>query len=109
MIRISLMLVAPRGEFERLAATLRLLMAQAWAVEGCVNCYVSNDLHDPATIHYVEEWTSEAELQHDIRSERFGRLLETLELSARPPRVDIQVILASYGLGYVEAVRGSLS
>ena len=52
---------------------------------------------------------SEAELRRDIRSERFGRLLETLELAARPPRVDIQVILASHGLGYIEAVRGSLS
>ena len=103
------MLAAPRGRFERLAATLRLLMAQAWAAEGCVNCHLSIDLHDPDTLHYVEEWTSEAELRRDIRSERFGRLIEALELAARQPRVDIQVISESHGLDYIEAARGNLS
>lgn len=107
MIRISLVLAAPRGGFERLGATLRLLMAQARAAEGCVNSHVSNDLHDHATFHYVEEWISETELQRDIRSERFGRLIEALELAARPPRVEIQVILESHGLDYIEAVRAS--
>jgi quinol monooxygenase YgiN len=105
MIRISLMLVAPRGGFERLASTLRQLMAQARAVEGCVNCHVSGDLHDSDTLYYVEEWMSESELRRDIRSERFGRLLEGLELAARPPRVQVQVILESHGLDYIEAAR----
>lgn len=99
------MLVAPRGGFERLAATLRLLMAQARAVEGCVNGHVSSDLHDLDTLYYVEEWMSEGELRRDIRSERFGRLLEALELAAKPPRVQVQVILESHGLDYIEAAR----
>lgn len=103
------MLVASRGGFERLAATLRLLMAQARAVEGCVNCHVSSDLHDPDTLYYVEEWMSEGELRRDARSERFGRLMEALELSARTPRVQIHVILESHGLDYIEAARGSRS
>ena len=84
-------------------------MAQARAVEGCVNCHVSSDLHDPHTLYYVEEWMSEGELRRDIRSERFGRLIEALELAARPPRVQIQVILESHGLDYIEHARQGLA
>ena len=77
--------------------------------KAVVNCHLSNDLLDSDTLHYVEEWTSEATLQQDIRSERFGRLIAALELAARPPGVVIQLIHESYGLEYIEAARGSLA
>jgi hypothetical protein len=58
-----------------------------------------------ATIHYIEEWTTEPDMRRRVRSDRFTSLLAVLE-SAEDPRVQFDFVAQSRGLDYVEEARG---
>jgi hypothetical protein len=55
------------------------------------------------TLHYIEEWSREADLRSEMASDRFRRLAEVMEAAAEPPVFKIERIGQSYGLEYVEA------
>jgi quinol monooxygenase YgiN len=107
MMRFSLRLVAAHGDIERLTATLRFLMAQAQAAQGCEACRLSRDLDDNGALSYVEEWATEADLHEAIRSERFHRLIAVLELGAKEPHVSIEQVVTFEALDYIAGVWGS--
>ena len=107
MIRLSLVLPARRGEALGMASALRPLMVQAQSERGFLRCQLSRDLTDPDTVHYLEEWASEEELQHQVRSERFRRLIAIIETAVEPPRFAIEWVSQSCGLSYVEDLLGS--
>ena len=64
---------------------------------------------DPdSTVHYLEEWTTEAELQRRVRSAAFTSLLAVLESAQGPPLVQFDFVTNTRGLDYVAEVRADL-
>jgi quinol monooxygenase YgiN len=102
VIRLALTLVAHRGQLKELATELRVLMGQTLGKPGLVDCQLSIDFVDPHRLHYAEEWRSERDLKNQIPSERFHRLIALLEAAAERPRFDVQLIIRSDGLDFVE-------
>ncbi len=59
------------------------------------------------TVHYVEQWATEADMRQRVLSDRFTSLLAILE-SSDDPRVQFDFVTTTRGLDYVAQVRGEL-
>jgi quinol monooxygenase YgiN len=107
MVQIALTVVARIDGARSLARALRRSMRDALSARDCVRCHLSIDLIDPETLHYVEEWTSEAALQAEIRLGRFHRLIDVMEEAAEPPMFSVRRMSESNGLQYLSDALGS--
>jgi quinol monooxygenase YgiN len=69
---------------------------------GCLGC---NVWRGPGlTVHYTEEWTSEAAMRERVRSQAFTMLLAIVE-SVHQPRVHFDFVTSTRGLDYLAEVR----
>ena|SRR5262245_9324712 len=109
VVRLALTLVAHRGQIKELATELRQLMSQALGKPGLVDSQLSIDFVDPQRLHYVEEWRSERDLKDQIPTGRFHRLIALLEAAAERPRFDVQLVIRSDGLNFIEETLRSQS
>jgi hypothetical protein len=53
----------------------------------------------------MEEWATVADLEREIRSPRFIRLLSAMEDAPNPPSLEFRFIPQTRGLDYIEEVR----
>lgn len=72
---------------------------------GCLGCsaWVDPDW----TVHYEEDWATEAQIRDRVNSDSFTRLLSVIEASEAQPRVQFDFVTRTRGLDYVEEVRGT--
>ena len=103
MVRLTVALNAAstRGAQELLDA-LRFLGIGTRLEQGCLvcSCWVDPD----ATVRYVEEWSTEADMRRRVRSEPFTSLLAVVE-SVQEPVVQFDFVTTTRGLDYVAEVR----
>ena len=105
MVQVTLtMVVHPRRRAEMIQ-TLRSLMLPLQAAPGFVSHGLYRDADDPNVICYVEEWHTPEDLDRQIRSIHYGRLLELMEKAAEPPELRLNWVTDVKGLEYLEAVR----
>lgn len=104
-VRMTLKWSVTAGEARSIAGTLQTLMIETRMAPGCLGCSSSFEMDQRASIRYVEEWKTEEELQHQIRSDRFARLAELMERSAERPSVEFVLPGGTLGLDYAEKVR----
>ena len=111
VIRLTLSIIAARGESWRLIDGLRSLMVPTRRERGCVSCQLllSSESSDPMRISYVEGWSSEEALREQVRSDRFSRLLELMESALEPPHLEFELGNGTRGLDYVKEVRADRS
>ena len=95
-----------RARTRRTSSTrLRFLASSSTRLEpGCLGC--SAWLDPDATVRYVEEWATEADMRRRVRSERFTSLLAVIE-SAQEPLVQFDFVTMTRGLDYVAEVRNA--
>ena len=104
MVRLTIALSAPTTRAAQdLLDALRFLVPGTRLESGCLGC--SAWIDPDSTVHYVEEWTTEADIRRRVQSERFTSLLSILE-SARDPRVQFDFVTTTRGLDYVAQIRG---
>ena len=102
MVRLTLVLTgASARSTQELLDGLRFLAVGTRLEPGCLTCSVWNDSD---AVHYVEEWTTEADMRRRVRSDRFTSLLAILE-TARDPHVHFDFVTTTRGLDYVAEVR----
>jgi len=96
--------VAP-AEARATSAALHVLMMATRLEPGCERCVFSTDMADDVVVRYVEDWSSESELQRHIQSDRFAQLAELLEHATDAPAVEFSLPTGRRGLEYAERVR----
>jgi quinol monooxygenase YgiN len=74
--------------------------------KGCLNYDVSCDIEGKTVFNLIEEWETREDLDRHIRSERFGVLLGTKSLLAKPLEMKIHTVSLSEGAEVVNALRG---
>ncbi len=100
VIRVDLRMYPPASKKKEVADALRCLMGPTEVQPGCVKCRLStND-----AVEHEEIWNSWELLEDHIRSDRFTRLLELMELSERQPHLVFHGF-ETRGMEYVEEVR----
>ncbi len=85
---------------------LRALMRSARAEKGFIAGRLSCDLDDAETVNYEERWLAVRDLEDQINSPRFTRLLALMETASEKPTLEFHFVSESRGLDYVAAVRG---
>jgi quinol monooxygenase YgiN len=107
MVRLTVALGASSGQrVQDLVEALRFLMSGTRLESGCRGCSVWVD--PDSTVHYVEEWDTEADMRQRVRSPRFTTLLGVIESAHEPPRVQFDFVTTTRGLDYVAQVRGDV-
>ncbi len=100
-IRIPLSL----GRRAAVLDVLRSIQGPVSAQPGCVGCHIYEEEDPEQAVILVERWESEADLEEHIRSEAYRRILNSIELSGRPPEVRFDYVSSSKGLELVERLR----
>ena len=103
MVRLTVALNAESARTSRdLLEALRFLALSARIEPGCQGCsaWVDSD----ATVRYVEEWATEADMRRRVRSDGFTSVLAVVE-AAQEPHVHFDFVTTTRGLDYVEEVR----
>jgi quinol monooxygenase YgiN len=103
VVRLSVVLVASARTAARLEEALRSLMIPMMLTDGCIDC--STWVEPDWTVHYLEDWATEAHMRARVRSDAFTRLLSVIEASEELPRVQFDFVTKTRGLDYVEEVR----
>ena len=105
MVRLTVTLIASRTGARALLDAFRCLMAPTRLEPGCLRCLVWEEIEEDTTLHYAEEWATEADMRRRVQSDRFTSLLGVMEAAAEPPRVQFDFVTSTRGLDYVEEVR----
>ena len=105
MVRLTVMLPASAHGAQELLSALRYLMGGTRVEPGCMGCSVWVD--GSSTVHYQEEWATEADARRHVRSPGFTSLLAVMESAQRPPEVRFEFVTTTRGLDFVEEVRRS--
>jgi quinol monooxygenase YgiN len=103
MVRLTVMLRPSARGVQDLVEAFRFLMVSTRLEPGCITCSVWTE--PDSSVHYVEEWSTEADMRRRVGSERFTSVLALVESVREPPHVQFDFVLATRGLDYVEEVR----
>jgi quinol monooxygenase YgiN len=103
MVRLTVVLMASPRRAVNLVEAFRSLMLRTRLEQGCIDCSVWSD--PDSTVHYFEEWETEADIRRRVRSDLFTSLLAVVEGSQKPPEVRFDFLTTSRGLDYVAEIR----
>ncbi len=84
---------------------MRSLMLPLRAARGFLSCGLHQDSEHPEALCYTEEWQTAEDLDGQIRSNHYTRLLALMEEAAEPPEFRLNWVTDVKGLEYLEAVR----
>jgi quinol monooxygenase YgiN len=105
MVQLTLKLRVTPGCVSNVIQAFRAVMQPAQCHRGWMRAQAYRDLGDPGTLYYLEEWLTAEDAAREVRSARFSRLLELMEVAAEPPELQFQFITEVRGLDYVAEVR----
>ncbi len=105
MVQVVLRMVAPLRRTPEMIHTLRSLMLPLQAAPGFLSCRLYSDADRPEALCYVEEWRTPEDLDQQLRSSHYTRLLALMEEAAEPPDRRLNWVTDVKGLEYLEAVR----
>ena len=103
MVRLNVSLGASARRARGLLEAFRPLVIVTRYEAGCLGCSAWAD--PDGTVHYVEEWSTDADMRQRLRSSRFASVLAVLESAPEPPRVQFQFVAVTRGLDYVAEIR----
>ena len=103
IVRIT-MNVLPEKQLE-VMQTLLSMIEPMGKEAGCLSYAVFCDIEDKSLFSLLGEWETREDLDHHIKSHRFGILLGTKTLLCEPPKIQIYTVSQSEGMEVVDAVR----
>jgi len=105
MIIVTLRMKVPGERRKDFLDSARLMLGPTKVQSGCISCGFYQDLDDPDTALYVEEWESRENLEHHIKSDLYRIILSLMELCREPPQIKLSTISNTEGLEAIEALR----
>jgi quinol monooxygenase YgiN len=103
MVRLSVTLRSSQRGAPDLIEAFRFLMVGTRLDPGCHGCSVWSE--PDASVHYLEEWRTEADMRRRVQSESFTSVLALIESVREPPQVQFDFVSTTRGLDYIEEVR----
>lgn len=106
VVQLTVRLVAAPERLADIVRTLhRVVMRPTQQLAGCQFAQVYLRMDEPLRVDYVEEWDDAESLRPHLSGERFGRLLELLEMATEAPEVSFRCITETHGIEYVATQR----
>jgi quinol monooxygenase YgiN len=108
MVRLNVRLGADSSEsVENLLEALRFLIAAPRLEPGSLGCSAWTE--SDSTVHYLEDWETEADMRRRVRSPRFTSLLSVIESADHQPHVQFDFIATTRAIDYVAEIRAATS
>jgi quinol monooxygenase YgiN len=107
VIHLVLKIIADPEGVKPMIQALNSLMVPIQFARGCGGCYLWADVGEPNSLLYIEEWATHKDLEREIRSDRFTRLLSVMESSPKPPVLEFLSVSQIRGLEYIAEVRSA--
>lgn len=103
VVRIT-MIALPEKQLEVLQTLVSMIEPTAKEA-GCMSYTALCDIEDKNSFSLIQEWETREDLNHHLRSNRFGVLLGTKPLLSEPPNIQIHTVTLSEGMAAVHAAR----
>ena len=102
---LTIVRIFPRaGDREAVREFLVNLLGPTRVQPGCLDCTLATDSDSDALL-YMETWESKDDLLRRLQSDGYGKILSTMELSAKKPEVCVYEVANQQGLELIESVR----
>jgi quinol monooxygenase YgiN len=105
LVELRLQIKALPVHAAEMVKALRSIVLPARAERGFVSSHIYQEVDRPEALYYVEEWASPAQMEDQIRSRRFGRLLAVMETAPRKPVLEVRTMSETLGLDYISTLR----
>ena len=105
---VTLRIKVPRDQRKNFLDAARLVVGPTQVQPGCISCKFYQDIDDPDSMLFVEEWSSWEEYEHHIKSDTFRIILSLIDLSDEAPLFKLNTISKTEGLEAIEEVRSGL-
>ena len=105
MIIVRIAMNALPEKQKEVMQTLLSMVESTGKEKGCLSHHVFRDIEDENVFSLIDEWETREDLDHYIRSAKFGVLLGTKSLLCEPPNVQIHTVSDSEGMAAVNAAR----
>jgi len=86
--------------------TLLSMIEPTLQEKGCLSYQVFQNIEDENVFSLIKEWETREDLDHHMRSDRFGVLFGTKILLSEQQNIQIHTISHSEGIEVVHAARG---
>ena len=102
MIIMTLRMTTPPDKLDKFLHALRLLMGPIRVESGCLSCHVYRNAESENELIITQEWATQADLDHYLRTDDFRKVLIMLELSSEPPDIRFDTIIHTAGIEVIE-------
>lgn len=108
MVRSTIRMLIPLEKQSEALEILGSLVEEIQFEPGCVSCRIYRGVEDVRAVMLDELWLSEEDLQANLRSERYHKILLVVEMAAELPEIRFDIIAQSSGVEAIEQARKSL-
>ena len=81
-------------------------MRSARAEKGFITGGLYTEADNANVVCYEERWETSDDMERQVRSGRYTRLLALMESASKPPSLEFQFVSETQGLEYIARVRG---
>jgi quinol monooxygenase YgiN len=106
MIIVRITMAARPEKRKEVMQTLLSMIEPTLQERGCLSYQVFQDIEDENVFSLIKEWETREDLDHHMRSNRFGVLFGTKILLTEQQNIQIHTISHSEGMEAVHAIRG---
>ena len=92
----------------RCCQALRSVMLPAQFNAGSMGCQLYAETNDADSLCYLEQWATKEDVEREIGSTRFGKLLAIIEAAAGSPTLEIHNVSETFGWDYIRMLRNDL-
>jgi len=105
IVRSTIRMLIPLKNQKEALEILGSMTEQIQFEPGCISCRLYRGVDDEGAIMLEEIWTSEKDLQHHLRSDKYRKVLLVVEMAAEPPEIRFDTIAHSSGVETIEKAR----
>ena len=85
---------------------LRSLIEPTRFETGCLSCSMYRDIQDSSVVIWAEEWKTQKDLEHHLRSPQYKKNLAAFDMSNAQPDMRFNTVVETKGMQLIEEARG---
>jgi quinol monooxygenase YgiN len=105
MVILKIIMNALPEKRREVLQTLQSLTSEIRREKGCRSYQVFQDVEDETVFSLIGEWETHEDMEHHIRSDRFGVLLGSKILLNENQDIEIHTVSHTEGSGFANAIR----
>jgi len=106
LITATLRIRVSKGKKGEVIRLLRSLIGPTRVETGCMSCHLYQDVNDQYAVTWMEQWSSQDDLNCHLRKPQYKRILAALDMSDVQPEIRFDTVVETKGMQLIEEARG---